>query len=134
MIFRFSGWTWSDIPIHQYKDNPGSWQSVTRQVFNKDSKSQFEVRYFEVSPGGYTSFEMHGHEHMVLVLRGSGKVRLGDEWSKVGPFDAVLVLPNTPHQFVAANDEPLGILCVVDKNRDRPTLLRSETNSEASNY
>lgn len=133
MIFRFDGWNWSDVAVHQYKDNPGSWQSVTRQVFNKESDSLFEVRYFEVSVGGYTSFERHNHEHMVVVVRGKGRVLLGDEWSEIGTFDAVRVLPQMPHQFAATGDEPLGIICVVDKDRDRPELLRSETKPETSN-
>lgn len=133
MIFRFNDWTWGGIGVHEYKDNPGSWLSVTRQVFNKESESQFEVRYFEVAPNGYTSFERHEHEHLVVVIRGKGKVRLGDEWTDIGTFDAVRVEPNMPHQFATAGDEPLGIICVVDKLRDRPELLRSENTAETSN-
>jgi len=127
MIFRFDDWTWAGIPVHAYKDNPGSWKSVTRTVLNPDADCHFEVRYFEVAPGGYTSFEKHEHEHLVVIIRGRGRVRLGNEWLEVAAFDAVRVVSQMPHQFAAYAEEALGILCVVDRDRDRPVLLRTES-------
>jgi mannose-6-phosphate isomerase-like protein (cupin superfamily) len=39
------------------------------------------------------------------------------------PFDCVFVAPGEPHQFRADDGEPLGFLCMVDRERDRPEPL-----------
>jgi quercetin dioxygenase-like cupin family protein len=112
--------------VTTYKDEPGTWVSVTRRVLNPDAEATFEARYFELAPEGYTSFEKHGHEHFVVVLRGSGRVRLGDEWTEIAEGDTVRVSSMMPHQFINPSQEPFGILCVVDRDRDRPILLDSD--------
>lgn len=130
MIQKSNGFRWAEQKV--YKDNPGSWKSVTRQILLPNNQSRAELRYFEVAAGGYSSFEMHEHEHCVVVVRGSGKVRLGDEVTELELHDAVHVPPKTPHQFQNPHEEPLGFLCVVDKERDRPILLDSEGRPKTS--
>jgi quercetin dioxygenase-like cupin family protein len=126
VIRKSNDFDW-DLDVRLYKDTPGSHLYVTRrEMFGNTDSTKFQVRYFEVAPGGYTSFEQHGHEHCVLVVRGAGRVRLGTEWTNVGLNDTVYVGPMTPHQFVNDGNEPFGILCIVDRERDRPTLLDSE--------
>ncbi|RYG35127.1 cupin domain-containing protein [bacterium] len=131
-IARSEGHTYPGVEVTTYKDEPGTWVSVTRRVLAEESGTNFETRYFEVAPGGYTSFERHGHEHVVIVQRGTGRVRLHDEWSDIAQGDTVHVAPNTPHQFVNAGDEPFGIVCVVDRDRDRPVLLENDGTPRAS--
>jgi quercetin dioxygenase-like cupin family protein len=126
VIQRFRDWTWEGVDCDSYKDEPGTWMTVARQNLSERCEGAFEVRYFEVAPGGYTSFERHEHEHCVIVLRGSGRVRLDNEWHSLEPHDVVRVVGGTPHQFQNPHGEPFGILCVVDKERDRPVLLDSE--------
>lgn len=123
MIHSFSNWNWADIQAQTYKDEPGTWVSVTRRAFTDDASTAFEVRYFEMQPNGYTSFERHKHEHLVVVLRGRGRVRLGTDWHDLTPHDVVRVPADTPHRFQAGTDEAFGILCVVDRERDRPNIL-----------
>jgi quercetin dioxygenase-like cupin family protein len=123
MIHRFNDFEWTGTERSEYKDRPGSWLHVSRCNLSPTQDARFEVRYFEVAQGGYTSFEMHEHEHCVVVIRGKGEVKLEQEWSSVGLFDVVRIAGNTPHQFRNCDEEPLGILCVVDKERDRPVLL-----------
>ncbi|HZH98707.1 MAG TPA: cupin domain-containing protein, partial [Fimbriimonadaceae bacterium] len=124
--------SWDGVDRETYKDEPGTWMQVSRRVLSIDAGAGFEVRYFEVEPGGYTSFEMHRHEHVVLVLRGKGEVRLHDVWHDLGTHDVVRVSTETPHQFRNAGAEPFGILCVVDKERDRPILLDPNGDPRAS--
>ena len=100
--------------------------SITKQVLSPEMLAAFQVRYYEMAPGGYSSFERHEHEHCVVVLRGEGKVRLDDEWHELGPNDLVRVKGQQPHQFVNTGAEPFGILCVVDKERDRPVHLQTD--------
>lgn len=88
-----------------------------------DAEPGFEVRCFEVAPGGWSSCERHAHPHVVVVLAGRGEVLLDDARHSVAPFDLVYVAPWTAHQFRAAEDAPLAFLCVVDRERDRPQRL-----------
>lgn len=126
MISHYRDGAWEGFEILPYKDVEGSHRGVSRQNLNKESLTDFEVRTFEVAPGGFTSFEYHLHEHCVFIYRGSGEVQLGDESYPIGPMDMVRVAGNVPHQFRNNGDEPLGILCVVDRMRDRPTLVDPE--------
>lgn len=132
MILRSESFAYPDVELTTYKDEPGTWVAVTRRVLHSEAETGFETRYFELARGGYTSFEKHGHEHVVVVLRGSGRVRLGDAWTDLGPGDSVRVASMTPHQFVNPSEEPFGILCVVDRDRDRPILLGSDGAPRAS--
>lgn len=128
MIQRAKDYEWPEVELKEYK--PGASLDVTRRTLMESSGSQ--VRYFEVAPGGFTSFEKHEHEHLVVVLRGAGSVRLGSEWEPIELHDTVHVGPMVPHQFRNTGNEPFGILCVVDRDRDRPILLDSEGNPCAS--
>jgi mannose-6-phosphate isomerase-like protein (cupin superfamily) len=55
-----------------------------------------------------------------VILRGRGRVLIGDCIWDVGPRDLVHVPANTLHQFRPSADQPLGFLCMVDAARDRP--------------
>lgn len=123
LVAKHHGGEWEGIETFAYKDTPGSFEFVTRKELNRGSDTRFDVRYFEVGPGGYTSFERHDHEHLVVVIRGKGTVRLGDEFTDVDLNDLVRVPGQTPHQFRCRGEEPFGILCVVDRERDRPVLM-----------
>jgi mannose-6-phosphate isomerase-like protein (cupin superfamily) len=59
-------------------------------------------------------------------MRGSGEVTVGDTISKIGFGDVVQVGPGVVHQFRNPTAEPFGILCIVDKERDRPVLVGNE--------
>jgi quercetin dioxygenase-like cupin family protein len=116
---------WEGIATLPYKRPDGSWSGVTRQLLagGPDTPSSFELRYFELATGGRSSFERHRHEHAVVVLRGSGEVVLGGAVHALRPGDLVRVAAGDPHQFRNTGEEPLGFLCVVDAERDRPTPL-----------
>lgn len=120
---------WAGIATQPYKRDDGTWSGVTRQLLagGPNSPSSFELRYFELAPGGRSSHETHQHEHAVVVLRGTGEVLLGAGVHALRPGDLVRVAPGDPHQFCNTGNEPLGFLCVVDAERDRPTALDGGT-------
>jgi mannose-6-phosphate isomerase-like protein (cupin superfamily) len=60
------------------------------------------------------------------VLRGRGRCLLGDRVVELGAHDLVTVPPLTWHQFRADPAEPLGFLCLVNVDRDRPQLPGEE--------
>jgi len=61
----------------------------------------------------------------VMVIRGRGQCLIGEQAHDIGLHDLVSVPPMTWHQFHAAPDEPLGFLCLVTTERDRPQLPAS---------
>ncbi len=99
---------------------------MTRQVLASAPDLKGELRYFEVAPGGWTTLERHQHVHAVTILRGSGRALVGEEVFEVGPLDLVSIPAWAWHQFRAAAQEPLGFLCLVDAERDRPQLPSPE--------
>ncbi|WP_088343330.1 MULTISPECIES: cupin domain-containing protein [Rhodomicrobium] len=123
--FREAGgdFRWDGVDVHAYKDDGSApFKDITRQtLFNSDTMAA-ELRYFEVAPGGYSTLERHEHVHAVMILRGKGRCLVGDEVREIGHLDLVSIPPMHWHQFRAAPDEPLGFLCMVDRQRDRPQL------------
>jgi quercetin dioxygenase-like cupin family protein len=114
---------WEGVEEKPYKDT-GGWAGVAR--FPLAARSGFEVRYFEIAPGGYSSLEKHEHRHVVIALRGRGRALVGHDVVEMAPFDLVETPPLAPHRWVNAGDEPFGFLCTVAADRDRPQPLSPE--------
>jgi len=118
---HLGGFRWEGIAVEPYKPEGESFRDVTRQVlFGAAAGGAAELRYFEVGPGGWTTLERHAHVHQVVVLCGRGRALVGERVLDLGPLDCLGVPPRTWHQLRAAPDEPLGFLCLVDRERDRP--------------
>ncbi len=126
-IVRHQGdFAWPEAVRKVYKDEGGSWRGVTRTtlVGGPDEHLAFHLRYFEVEPSGFSSLEKHEHEHVVVIVRGRGEVRLGERREPVGFGDVVYIAPWEVHQFRnPVGPEPLGFLCMVPAERDRPVLV-----------
>jgi quercetin dioxygenase-like cupin family protein len=135
-IRRFSpaadgGYAWDAVERLKYKDEGSApFRDITRQVLFAQPDHASELRYFEIAPGGYSTLERHQHTHAVLILRGHGTVRIGPDTHPIGERDLVTVDPLVWHQFEAAADSPLGFLCLVARERDRPQLPSNEQRTE----
>ncbi len=121
-IYRYRGnYKWKGIKTEAYKPLKGGWNKIIRRVLIGDTlKTKSHVRYFEIATGGRSSFEKHRHEHIVIGIRGTGKVLLDKMSYKIAFLDVVHISPNTPHQLLNPFDEPFGFLCVVPAKRDKP--------------
>ncbi len=124
-VIRHEGnFQWQDVPLEAYKETTEMWKGITRrELSGKRGESQrFHVRYFEISPGGYSTLERHEHEHVVIPIRGAGQAQFGCYIYHVGFGDVVYVAPGDPHQFRNREDatEPFGFLCIVNAERDPP--------------
>jgi quercetin dioxygenase-like cupin family protein len=123
-VIRFSDFRWEGIDPVAYKKPGADWSAVTRHgLVGPEEASPIHLRYFEIEPGGFTTYERHAHPHVVVAMRGRGEVRLGDRWQPVSYGDVVYVAPNERHQFRADGDDAFGFLCVVSADRDRPVPL-----------
>ncbi|MGD9941832.1 MAG: cupin domain-containing protein [Burkholderiaceae bacterium] len=131
-VRRFQpGFHWERVDTMRYKaEGSAPFRDVTRQVLFHDEALHCEWRYFEVAAGGHTTLERHEHAHAVMILRGSGRCLVGSRVYELAERDLVTVPPLTWHQFRAAADAPLGFLCLVNKERDRPQLPDAATLSQ----
>lgn len=114
---------WRGVVREAYRNLAGGAAAgASRQVLVAGSAGApigFDVRYFELTAGGRTNFEQHQHAHVVIGLRGAGRVRLGRRWVRLRSLDACYVAPNTPHELHNDRRSPFGFLCIVDSERDR---------------
>jgi S-methyl-1-thioxylulose 5-phosphate methylthiotransferase len=106
---------WENVDVVTY-DKP-TVKGVSKRVLigPKDGAEGFAMRYFEVQPGGNSAFEQHLEIHQVFVVRGRGKVLIGDEYHDITEGDVVYIGPNEQHELRAGPDEPLGFVCVAPK-------------------
>lgn len=134
-IIRGRAGDWAGIAPSRYRDEEGGsarFRQVTRHTLleagagGTEAGLGFELRYFEVAPGGYSSLERHAHGHAVVVVKGRGAVRLGNATAPVSALDVVYVAPHEVHRFLADAGEALGFLCVVDRERDRPVAVEED--------
>ena len=114
---------WDGVDVREYKTvDAGQHRDITRQTLFSRADMRGELRYFEIAAAGHSTLERHVHAHAVMILRGRGRVLVGARVISIRAFDLVTIAPRTWHQFRAADDAPLGFLCMVDAERDRPEL------------
>ncbi|MDQ2801601.1 MAG: cupin domain-containing protein [Pseudomonadota bacterium] len=114
---------WDGVELRPYKDaEDAPFKQVSRQELFADPSLGCELRYFEMAAGGYSTLERHRHAQAVMILRGRGQCLIGEQVRTVKAFDLVAIQYWTWHQFRATDGEPLGFLCMVNAERDRPQL------------
>lgn len=123
-----SGFTWKGVKARSYKTEGEDWSEIIRQVLigEKGETAKFHLRYFEIGPGGYSSFETHKHEHVVVGIRGKGGARLNRRNIEINFLDVLYVNPDTPHRLYNPYDDPFGFFCIVNAKRDRPRPVKTQ--------
>jgi quercetin dioxygenase-like cupin family protein len=117
------GFRWDRVAHMPYKeDGSAPFKAISRQVLFEDPSLGCQLRYFEMDADGYSTLERHEHVHAVMILRGNGHCLLGGEVRPVRQFDLVTIPAWTLHQFRATEGEPMGFLCMVNAERDKPQL------------
>lgn len=125
-VLHCKNFDWEGVQRKHYKQDASCYKNIHRYSLlgegELDFELNFQTRYFEIEPEGYSSAEMHRHPHSVIIIRGKGSVVLGDEVHDLALHDVVYISPETLHQFHADKGDYLGFVCVVDRYRDRPSL------------
>jgi quercetin dioxygenase-like cupin family protein len=134
-VRRFTDFRWENTDLLAYKEEGAApFKAITRQTLFRHPEMKGELRYFEMAAGGYSTLERHQHVHAVLILRGRGQCMIGGEVFDVAQNDLVTIEPMTWHQFRANAGEPMGFLCMVNVDRDKPQLpTEEERNALAEN-
>ena len=106
-------WTYSGVPVTEYRSNASA--GITKQVLvgMTEGATDYFVRYFTIPPGGKSALDQHQHQHGVVIVQGSGRVLLGEQWHDLRVGDAVFTSANEQHQFEAVGTQPLGFICVI---------------------
>jgi ribulose-bisphosphate carboxylase large chain len=122
-LYRHKGdFSWKGIKTEEYKTEGKGWADIVRNTLigNQGESTKFHLRYFEIKPGGFSSFEWHNHEHVVIGLRGRGICMAGKKRYQIGFLDTLYIEPKMPHQLKNPFNEPFGFFCIVNAKRDRP--------------
>ncbi len=125
-LYKHKGsFTWQGVKTERYKPTGKDWTDIVRQTLigNHGETTKFHLRYFEIAPGGYSSFEVHKHEHVVVGIRGKGMCILGNKKYEIGFLDIFYIQPSVPHQLNNPFNEPFGFFCIVNARRDKPKAL-----------
>jgi len=78
-----------------------------------DGARNFNMRMFELGPGGHTPLHRHAWEHEVYVLTGTGTLRTEDGNEAIAAGHCVLVPGEDLHQFANTGETTLRFLCLV---------------------
>ena len=120
---QFNQYNWQGRDSVQYKQaNDIPFKGVRRVelIGKQGEQTKFDLRYFEIERGGYSSREQHQHTHVIIVARGRGEIMIDDKNYQANENDILYIKPMVTHQLINSFDEPFGFYCIVDRERDRP--------------
>ena len=86
-----------------------------------DGAPNFAMRRFRMGEGGGMPRHTNLVEHEQYVVRGRGKVTVGDTVHRVGEGDVLLIPAGTPHSYEVVQ-APFEFLCMVPNREDRIDL------------
>ena len=73
----------------------------------EDGVPNYVMLYAEHQPGDSSPFHSHKWEHEVFIIEGSGTLSCDSKTYPIRKGDAILVPPNSKHQFVNTGKKPL---------------------------
>lgn len=109
------------MPVIKYEDvSPGEIKMEGAKrirkanvIANEQGWQDHALRVFRIGPGGYTPRHEHDWEHVNYVIRGKGRLRLGNNVYELGERDFAFVPPNVEHQFENSSDADFEFICIV---------------------
>jgi quercetin dioxygenase-like cupin family protein len=91
----------------------GPGRDLIFKVTGEDTGGAFDYFIVEVAPrGGPPLHVHHKQEETIHVLKGTFKVRIGEEVFRCGPGGFAYLPSNVPHAFLNLTDEPAEIIVV----------------------
>ncbi|MFQ5529604.1 MAG: cupin domain-containing protein [Gemmatimonadota bacterium] len=99
--------------------------TIRRDLIDSTEGPHFALRRFTMAAGGGMPRHTNAVEHEQYVLRGRGRIGIGDEVFEVGPDDVVYIPAGVPHWYETVGEEPFEFLCAVPNHPDRIEVLDS---------
>ncbi len=110
-----------DVDSIPFQSVPQAEKTYIKWVFSpKDGVPNFSMRIFRVEAGGHIPEHSHPWEHEILVLKGRGKIRIGDQEFEVKEGNAIYIPPDLPHEYFAY--EEILFLCMIPNEGVPPEL------------
>lgn len=81
-----------------------------------DGAPNFNLRVFDVKPGGNTPKHEHPYEHEIFILEGEGEMLLEGEIRKISKYDTALIPASTRHTIVNTGSSLLRLICIVPQD------------------
>jgi quercetin dioxygenase-like cupin family protein len=82
-------------------------------ISEKDGAPHFQMRLFEVGPGGRTPLHRHDWEHEVFILEGEGMLVFEGEEKSFSSGYFAYVPAGAEHSFVNTGSGSLEFLCII---------------------
>jgi quercetin dioxygenase-like cupin family protein len=99
-------------------------EGVTRRMLiSPEEGPHFAMRAFRIEAGGGMPMHTNQVEHEQYVLRGRGRVVIGDEVSEVSEGAIVFIPANVPHSYTPIGDEAFEFLCLVPNLPDQTIIV-----------
>ncbi len=105
--------SYRDIEAKQVAVEGAEGVTIRWLVSDRDGAPHFQMRIFEVAPGGGTPLHTHDWEHEVFIVKGTGTLVLagGEKDFAEGYF--MLVPAGTLHSFRNTGEGIMQFLCMV---------------------
>lgn len=127
--FTRNTFTWEGVSPEPYRGGPAGAAGLVRSVIvgSHGESSPFDLRYFEMGPGGSSEPARHPLEHVLIAVRGKGKAVVGDLTIDLNPLDILYIAPNELHRISNREEQPFGFFCIVSAERESVAeLLQDE--------
>lgn len=72
-----------------------------------------------LEPGASTPVHYHECEEVIVVLKGAGRLSLGEEVAEFGPGTTLTVAPRALHQLVNSGREAMFLMAVLSETPGR---------------
>jgi mannose-6-phosphate isomerase-like protein (cupin superfamily) len=89
----------------------GRWTRVITGK-NKLSPENFMMGYVIIYPEGKVPLHEHENEEVYTILKGEGRMYIGDQSREIKAKSSVYIPPNKPHALENTGDEELEMLFV----------------------
>jgi len=87
--------------------------SIRVLIGEGDGAKNFNMRFFEIEPGGNSPLHRHPWEHEVFIVSGRGTLQVEGGEIELETWDVVFVEPGELHSFRADPGEGLKFVCCV---------------------
>jgi quercetin dioxygenase-like cupin family protein len=102
-----------EIPAREVTTEGAEHVTIRWLVSKKDGAPGFQMRLFEVGPGGRTPLHTHEWEHEVYILEGTGTLIFEGEEQPFRKGFFAFVPAGRIHSFVNTGKGKLTFLCIV---------------------
>lgn len=107
-VVKYRSMTLGEVKAEGVKD-----ASKANVIGQPEGWSDHTLRVFRLQPGGFTPHHQHDWEHINHIIKGRGRLRIGDRVHELEAKDFAFVPPNTMHQFENPYDEEFEFICIV---------------------